>query len=164
MIASLLNKIFRKSQLLKYGKTIYIDHSSQNVSPLFSQKYQLTGKPDFIFEKDGEVVPVEIKSRPMPYRGPFEGHVLQLMSYCLLCEECYNMRPKYGVLKYSTGNPIEIPYTDEMKQKLIKTFEEMRTADESMAIYINPNKCKVCSLRNRCDKWEKYKKEKTIQY
>ena len=53
---------------------------------LRSERYGLTGRPDYILERGGEIIPVEVKSGRKP-PGPLFSHVLQVAAYCLLLEE-----------------------------------------------------------------------------
>lgn len=107
-------------------KSVYDDHAIVPEKPFFSSKYQLTGKMDKILVVDGKRTPMEIKSSRRP-REPYLSHVMQLVSYCLLIEEHYNERPEFGILQYASGEPFIIPYSEENKNQLFKTVEEMRT-------------------------------------
>jgi CRISPR-associated exonuclease Cas4 len=71
------------------GGVIYTDTGTwyPNQNALYAQDVQLVGKPDYLIEqKDGMIVPVELKSGRAP-EEPHDGHVLQLAAYCLLVEE-----------------------------------------------------------------------------
>src|SRR5581483_5233462 len=67
---------------------------------LFSQRYRLAGKPDYILrEEDGTMIPVEVK----PHRtdaAPRDSDAMQLMAYGVLVEQEFGSRPEYGLLKY----------------------------------------------------------------
>jgi CRISPR-associated exonuclease Cas4 len=67
---------------------------------LVSEAHRLVGKPDYILERDGELVPVERKSRKLSTAGAYEGEILQLAAYCLLVEEHYDRPVVFGRLLY----------------------------------------------------------------
>ncbi|MCB0243325.1 MAG: hypothetical protein KDI12_07945, partial [Anaerolineae bacterium] len=56
---------------LPEGKLVYADTGrwSEVAKPYFSQRYRLTGKPDYLVETDDGIVPVEVKRSPAPPGG-----------------------------------------------------------------------------------------------
>lgn len=101
----------RRASFNMYGwDMIYTDKPTENKEEnvdygliLYSSKYDIQGKPDYIFKKrfGGEFMPVEIKSgkigdEPMPHYGDY----LQLCAYFLIIEDVYGKKPKYGRLIY----------------------------------------------------------------
>ncbi len=89
-----------KSKLLGSDDTImYADSEKQPGKILYASSIPLIGKPDFILEKDGFYIPVEVKTGKTP-KTPYKNHVAQLYAYCLLVEETYHIRPPYGILRY----------------------------------------------------------------
>ena len=96
----------RRSQAeagLPIGRVIYSDTRGwQSLEkPLFSQTHRLAGKPDYLVQQGREIIPIEVKSSAAPADGPRRSHVLQLAAYCLLVEETYRQKPKYGIVKYA---------------------------------------------------------------
>src|SRR6185503_21030995 len=83
---------------LPQGRVVYVDTGAWGrlEKPLFSQRLQLTGKPDYLVRDGEKVVPVEVKSGRAPADGPYESHVFQLAAYCALVTEAYGHRPAYG--------------------------------------------------------------------
>ena len=73
---------------LPQGRVIYADTGawSRCEQPLFSRRYLLTGRPDYLVDDRRAKIPVEVKSTPSP-PSPYRSHVLQLAAYCLLVEE-----------------------------------------------------------------------------
>ncbi len=67
------------------GELIYVDQGDQEL--LVSDRYGLVGRPGYILNDGGELVPVERKSRAVSISGPHNGEILQLAAYCLLVEE-----------------------------------------------------------------------------
>src|SRR5437763_1640343 len=64
--------------------------------PLFSARYGLTGKPDYILQGRDGVIPVEVKPLRQAEQ-PYESDILQLAAYCLLLEEAWDETPPYGL-------------------------------------------------------------------
>jgi CRISPR-associated exonuclease Cas4 len=84
------------------GELVAID--AGRPATLRSERYRLMGRPDALRRlADGRLVPVELKSRATPVRGPTPSHVVQVRAYCLLVEETTGTSPPYGILRYSDG-------------------------------------------------------------
>jgi len=133
------------------SKAIYSDHKEKPIEALFSSKFGLVGKPDFILHTKDGLLPLEIKHSKRPNQ-PYFSHVMQLISYCLLIEEVKDTKPKYGFIQYKGGKPFAIPYTKNMKSFLIKTMKEMRgyiDLGESPKP-IKKYKCEKCSYKEDC--------------
>jgi CRISPR-associated exonuclease Cas4 len=133
------------------GKIDYVDALDGNSKMLVSEKYGLRGRPDYILEKDGKYVPVEVKTGRVP-KGPLFSHILQLAAYCLLVEENNNRAPKYGIIRYSNIQH-EIEYTNELKKILLSKLAEMKEIMVTKEVHRNhkrPNKCRGCSRREIC--------------
>jgi CRISPR-associated exonuclease Cas4 len=67
--------------------------------PLYDPDSGLTGRPDYLVEQSGKMIPVEVKSQRVE-SGPYDAHIYQLAAYCLLVERLFNKRPNYGILHY----------------------------------------------------------------
>ena len=70
---------------------------------LYSAKYDLQGRPDYVFCSRllGRIVPVELKSGCIgEAEEPHHGDFLQLAAYFLILEDVYGKRPAYGRLVY----------------------------------------------------------------
>ena len=126
------------------SKAVYSDHKEKPEKALFSSKYGLAGRPDFILHTKDGLLPLEIKHSKRP-RQPYFSHVMQLVSYCLLIEEEKGIKPKYGFLQYKGGQAFAVPYTENMKSFLIKTMQEMRG-------YIDSGESPKPNRRYRCEK------------
>lgn len=93
---------------------------------LFSEKYNLQGKPDYIYKKGNKYLPIELKSgkiRSEPF--PHKGDMLQLIAYFLIIEDIYKKRPKYGKIIYSDYTFV-IKNTYFLRNTLLKTVKNMR--------------------------------------
>jgi hypothetical protein len=62
------------------GRILYTD-TEANREILTSDRYSLSGKPDYILEEHGELIPVERKSRAVNSRGAYDSERLQLAAY-----------------------------------------------------------------------------------
>jgi len=140
---------------LPAGQVVYADTGAWQrcEQPLFSARYGLSGKPDYLVEERGRVVPVEVK----PGRtaaAPYEGDVLQLAAYCLLAEEEYGQPPLYGYLKYRQ-QLFRIDYTAALRSRLLSELEGMRRAFSARDVppsHDEPQRCLRCGQREHCAK------------
>lgn len=119
----------------------------------FSEKYMLSGKPDYIIKKGDDHIPVEIKTGRVP-RGPFFSHIIQVVAYCILIEENFGKAPPYGILEYADHVQHSIDYDEKGKAMVIEKLDEMREMlTEKRKPYRNHNrkgKCMNCSRRSHC--------------
>lgn len=120
--------------------------------PLFSRAHSLTGKPDYLVGDGPQLIPVEVKSGHAP-KQPYPSHVLQLAAYCLLVEECFQIRPTYGIICY-TDRSFKVDYTRGLRTELLKVLRRMRadlargTADRN---HNQPERCRHCGYLRYCD-------------
>ncbi len=120
--------------------------------PLFSHRYRLTGRPDYIVADGTDLIPVEVKSARAP-AYPRPSHVLQLAAYCLLVDETSGRRPPYGILRYA-DRTFQIPYTRELEEQLLAVLEDMRgdlAAGDAPRRHNDPRRCAACGYRDVCD-------------
>lgn len=132
------------------GKIEYVDEENKKPKLLLSERYNLSGRPDYILVVNGDYIPVEIKTGRTP-RGPLFSHVLQLAAYCLLIEDGY-ARPPYGILKYENAEH-RIDFNERLRNLLLKKLVEMKKAVKTGKVHRNhnrPGKCKNCSRRQFC--------------
>lgn len=144
----------RASAGLPRGRLVYGDTGrwERTREPLYSRRYQLTGRPDYLVRVGNTRVPVEVKSGQSPAE-PYEGHVLQLAAYCLLVEEEFGVRPSYGLLRYDDAT-LQIPYDTPLRRRLLDTLEAMRQARARGSADRNhevPQKCLRCGQRENCE-------------
>ncbi len=120
--------------------------------PLFSERYRLTGTPDYIVTTDRGTVPVEVKPGRTEAE-PHESHLLQVLAYCLLIEETEGKRPPYGLLRYSTDT-FRVDYNRETRAYLIAMLDEMRLAAGGPEVHRShtaAGRCKACPYRDVCE-------------
>jgi CRISPR-associated exonuclease Cas4 len=118
---------------------------------LRSPRYRLSGRPDALRRQpDGRVVPVELKSRPSPPRGPPPSHRAQVAVYCLLVEEATGIPPPFGVLRYSDGGEFRVPWDRAARAELLTLRAELDRPYDGRATPSRP-KCAGCPWRAVCD-------------
>jgi CRISPR-associated exonuclease Cas4 len=117
---------------------------------LRSERYRLAGRPDLVRRGPGGVlVPVELKSRPAPARGPFPSHLVQLAAYCLLIEETTGRAPPFGVLRYR-DREVVVPYDTTARRRVLEA-RAGRIARYDGRATPSPAKCAGCPWSPSCD-------------
>jgi CRISPR-associated exonuclease Cas4 len=145
----------RQETGLPPGEVIYQDTlrtETAVLEPLFSRTFHLAGKPDYLVEEGGEIVPVEVKTGRAPAR-PYESHVMQLAAYCLLVSDIYGRRPTHGVIRYA-DRQFTLPYTVEVEDELLRVMDAMRfdvSATNVHRSHEQAGRCMACSFRYTCD-------------
>ena len=144
----------REEAGLPGGRVIYTDTRGWGKleKPLFYQALGLTGKPDYLIQQNGQIIPVEVKSSRAP-EAPYDSHIYQLASYCLLVEKTYGKRPPYGIIHYNDRD-FAIDYTHELESALIELLADMKEDDIKREVprsHEQPSRCKRCGFRNVCD-------------
>jgi CRISPR-associated exonuclease Cas4 len=139
---------------LPQGQVIYADTGAWHrcEKPFFSRRYLLTGRPDYLVDDGGAIIPVEVKSTLSP-PNPYRSHVLQLAAYCLLVEEEVGQPPSYGIIKYR-DQTYAVEYTAQLRAQLLSTLDEMRqdlSANDVAPSHTNPNRCRNCGYRDECE-------------
>lgn len=145
----------RQKAGLPPGKVLYADNGiwHPQSAPLASPTLRLAGKPDYLVEqRDGMIVPVEIKSRAAPIE-PHHSHVMQVAAYCLLVSEAYGIRPNHGIIQYR-DRAFAVAYTPQLEEQLLDTLTDMRhdmSAFDVNRNHAQPQRCAACGMRNACD-------------
>lgn len=153
-VALVLAARLRQRHGIPGGKVVYSDTGAGGVptKALYSPRYDLTGKPDYLVETKDGLVPVEVK----PGRDdsePHESHMLQVLAYCLLLEDAHGKPPPYGLLRYRT-NSFKIDYNTETRAYLLDVIEEMRAArglPEVHRSHEQPGRCRGCAYAPVCE-------------
>jgi hypothetical protein len=102
------------------GEVVYSD--TPETLTLFSQRYRLAGRPDYVIRQSGGFVPVEVKSRQCGKFGPYTGERAQLFAYCLLTEEELGGRVARGELRYA-NRTIIVPFGEPERERLSTCYE-----------------------------------------
>lgn len=144
----------RKDAGLPGGRIIYTDTRAWGKveKPLFYPGLGLTGKPDYLIEQNGQIIPVEVKSGRAP-DAPYDSHIFQLASYCLLVEKTYSRRPPYGIIHYSDRD-FAVDYTQELESELLDLLVEMRRDDHRKEVprsHEQASRCARCGFKRVCD-------------
>ena len=95
---------------------------------LYSAKYELQGKPDYVFQSPflKKIVPVELKSGAIDEEEmPHHGDLLQLGAYFLILEDVYGQKPPFGRIVYQ-DYMFEIRNTAKIRNEVLSTMKEMR--------------------------------------
>jgi CRISPR-associated exonuclease Cas4 len=144
-----LRALVARSRDLRLGSLVAIDAGA---SPLLrSPRYRLTGRPDVLRRlPDGRVVPVELKSRTSPVRGPPASHVAQVRAYSLLVEESTGVAPPFGVLRYSDGGEYRVAWNRGARSELLALRAELDRPYDGRATPSRA-KCAGCPWRAVCD-------------
>ncbi len=154
MLAWLSSRFGRRQAGLPRGEVIYEDmaRQSQNQESIFSSELGLVGRPDYLVrEKDGSIVPVEVKSGYAPPE-PYDGHILQLAAYCLLVEEAYGIRPSHGILQYR-DRAFAVDFSYELEGDLLDLLDLMREdtlTEEVFRDHDDPGRCHNCGFVSYC--------------
>jgi len=137
------------------GSVVYQDTDRRRAieRPLVSFRYGLTGKPDYLVQAAGGLVPVELKSRRCPPSGPHVSEAAQLTTYCVLVEDSLGETPSHGIIQYANrGWPIR--YTLEGHNRILQILAEMREARNSRTVHRDhmlAGRCHACGYRTVCD-------------
>ena len=142
-------KELRKICKIPQGSIIYSDLNTPG-KVLYSHKYRLSGKPDYIIKTKESYTPIELKSGM--YYSPQINHIMQLAAYCLLIEENKNCFVPYGVLVYGDSKHT-ISFDPKLRFELEVTLKQMRESLKNNVVHLNhndPQKCRSCSMNMYC--------------
>ncbi|MCI0391324.1 MAG: Dna2/Cas4 domain-containing protein [Acidobacteria bacterium] len=137
------------------GEVFYDDASGHAEGQLYSTRLLMVGKPDYLMkDKNGNLVPVEVKSGDAPRAGrPYESHLMQLAAYFFLIEDVMQRPVPYGLIRYR-NRTLRIANTDELRARLMDVIAEMRRLMARGAAHRNHNqtqRCSRCSMAHACD-------------
>lgn len=144
----------RKEAGLPGGRIIYTDTRGWGKleRPLYNQSLGLTGKPDYLIQQNGQIIPVEVKSGRAP-NAPYDSHIFQLAAYCLLVEKSYGKRPAYGIIHY-TDRDFAVDYTPELESSLLDLLADIRRDEMKHEVersHEQAARCARCGFKKVCD-------------
>jgi len=144
----------RQEAGLPGGRVVYTDTRAWGPveRPLYDPVLRLTGKPDYLVEKDGQLIPVEVKSGRAP-EAPYDSHIYQLAAYCLLVERTMGSRPPYGILHYEDRD-FAVDYTPTLETALLDVLADMRRDEYRKEVdrsHESKARCSKCGFRNVCE-------------
>lgn len=115
---------------------------------LYSLKYDVTGKPDYIYKKGNKFYPIELKSASIgKYETPRQKDLMQLALYFILIEDIYGKVTK-GYLIYKDVM-FTVKNTRNLRRQVKEILYDMRQMlntgeQEAKPSFIN---CKNCVCR-----------------
>jgi CRISPR-associated exonuclease Cas4 len=144
----------RRASGLPGGRVIYTDTRAWGPleKPLFDAALGLSGKPDYLVEQNGHLIPVEVKTGRTP-QAPYDAHIFQVAAYCLLVEKAYGRRPPYGILHYPERD-FAVDYTPGLEAALLDLLAEMRRDERRASVdrsHVDEQRCRGCGFRSICD-------------
>jgi CRISPR-associated exonuclease Cas4 len=144
----------RKAAGLPGGRIIYTDTRGWGKleKPLFYSALELTGKPDYLIQQNGQIIPVEVKSGRAP-DAPYDSHIYQLAAYCLLVEKTYKNRPPYGIIHYENRD-FAVDYTRELEESLLDLLADIKRDEHKNNIprsHEQAARCARWGFRKVCD-------------
>jgi CRISPR-associated exonuclease Cas4 len=149
----------KRSSGLPGGRVIYTDTRAWGPveKPLYDATLGLTGKPDYLVEKKGVVIPVEVKSSRIP-EAPYDSHIYQLAAYCILVHRTMGKRPPYGILHYSdrsgSSRTYEVDFTPHLEAGVITILDEIRSNERQKEVGRSHQvqaRCAACGYRSMCE-------------
>jgi CRISPR-associated exonuclease Cas4 len=120
--------------------------------PLFDPELGLTGKPDYLVEQDGRLIPVEVKTGRTP-EAPYDSHIFQVAVYCLLVHKTYGKRPPYGLVHYPNRD-FAVDYTPALESALLDLLADIRRDEHRPGVdrsHQDAARCRRCGFRHACD-------------
>lgn len=108
------------------SESVYKDTTQTPGEILYSKTLPLCGKPDYIIRENDAIIPVEVKTGKTP-EAPYTNHTMQLMAYCLLVQEAYEIRPLGGIIKYP-NKEFKVAFTPEAEESLKNLIKEIQKA------------------------------------
>ena len=144
----------RRASGLPGGRVIYTDTRAWGVveKPLFDRDLGLTGKPDYLVEQNGHIVPVEVKTGKTP-EAPYDSHIFQLAAYCLLVHHTTGKRPPYGIIHYPTRD-FAVDYTADLENALLDLIADIHINEHHNEVdrsHEDAHRCRRCGFRDACD-------------
>ena len=136
------------------GRLVYADPGlwGKPEKPFYDSGLGLTGKPDYVVNQKGRLLPVEVKSAWAP-SVPYDSHILQLGAYCLLIERVTGKRPPYGILKYR-NRTFAIDYTSSLENsvmEIIEKIQKQKNRSQASRSHDEARRCAHCGYRKTCD-------------
>lgn len=153
LTAYLFSRAVRKKTGLPEGKMLYSDTGAWKKveKPYFDPEWRLAGKPDYVIESKGMLIPVEVKSNSTD--TPYDSHIMQLAAYCRLVQVVSGRRPSSGLIKYR-NRVFEIEYSPALEANLKSLIQEVRSTDPSLEVprsHHSAARCRSCGYNLNCE-------------
>jgi len=144
----------RRSTGLPWAPVVYRDTGGNVLEkPLIARKLGLVGKPDYLLDVRGQIIPVEVKPGRRAAR-PYESDLMQLAAYCVLVEETDGVAPPYGLLRYAEQT-FRLDYTEHVRDDVLALLDQMRTDLEEADCersHDEERRCLSCGFFAQCDR------------
>ena len=132
-------------------------HGVTHSGLLRSCQYDLTGKPDYIYQSalGRALIVVELKSGAIGKNpAPYPGDLMQLAAYFLLVEEHYGVRPRQGRLIYK-DYMFMVRNTGRLRRDVKRTLKAMRQMLVTGHSPVSPSyvACRYCMCRGTVCRW-----------
>ena len=115
---------------------------------------KLKGIIDQIEQYPEEYVPVELKTGKCPSEGVWPGHKVQIAIYAMLIEAKFNTKVREGFVKYLDAKTVrQVPINSFLKQEVRDLMAKVELIQKNNTLpdfTTNFNKCKPCSLKEKC--------------
>jgi CRISPR-associated exonuclease Cas4 len=143
----------RKTTGLPWAPVLYRDTGgSVPEKPLIARKLGLVGKPDYLLELHGKIIPVEVKPSRRAAR-PYDSDLMQLAAYCVLVEETSGVAPSHGLLRYAEQT-FRLDYTEHVREEVLMLLDQMREdldqADCERS-HDDQRRCLSCGFFEQCE-------------
>jgi len=125
---------------------------------LISKKYNLTGKPDFIYKNifTHSLIPIELKSYKSNFYknnySPYYNDLAQLICYFIILENYFKKKPRVGLLIYRDCMFV-IKNKKKFREKIICVLNNMRKIlinNKIITQYAKRKDCNICKYKNTC--------------
>jgi CRISPR-associated exonuclease Cas4 len=143
----------RRRTGLPWAPVVYQDADGRAPEkPLIARRLGLVGKPDYLLDLRGQIIPVEVKPARRATR-PYESDLMQLAAYCVLVEETSGVAPPYGLLRYAERT-FRLDYSEQAREEVLAILDEMRAeldepdCDRS---HDDQRRCLNCGFFEQCD-------------
>ncbi|MGN0916522.1 MAG: CRISPR-associated protein Cas4 [Succinivibrio sp.] len=145
-------QLIKRRNLSKFGISSDQKWIIKNNVELYSEKYGLHGICDAVVETEKGIFLLEFKnsnSISMNF-----GAQIQLVAYSMIYEEMMNNKVNFGFILYgSKAKTFELKITNEMKEKVIQTRDEILDIADKGNLPNSPaseKKCSQCEYFNYC--------------
>jgi CRISPR-associated exonuclease Cas4 len=154
LILFLISRCQQRASGLPNLRVVYTDTKMWNrvEKPLYDPILGLTGKPDYLVKENDDIVPLEVKSGYAP-ATPYESHILQLVTYCMLVWSTYKKRPTHGFVHYA-NRTFAVDFTPQLEEEFRSLVAEIHRCDRSQnpaRSHDSPQRCRACGYRDICD-------------
>lgn len=143
----------RRGRLGKGQVTYQGQYAERLNRQLVSYDYGITGRPDYVIDRDSLPVPVLRKIGHAP-DAPYDSHVAQILVHCLLIETTVRVPPPFGIVRYNERT-FEVDYDPPAFDALMHLLEEIRSEKKHTTIPHRSHeirrRCFGCSHQSTCD-------------